>query len=80
MSDGLQDGKTYEEKQGTNHTRYVSYLIRIWQPQGRVPGTWLASAEASGSHERHSFADLSGLYAFLEAQTLRGDLEQDETH
>jgi hypothetical protein len=46
---------------------YLSYLVRLWRAESDC--SWLASVEAAGTHERHSFADLASLFAFLQAQT-----------
>ncbi len=46
---------------------YKSFMVRIWRP-GNDKG-WLASVEATHTHERHGFSDLQALFAFLLAQT-----------
>ncbi len=46
---------------------YISFLVRIWRP-GNDEG-WLASVEATRTHERHGFSDLAALFAYLLAQT-----------
>ena len=54
----------------TEPRRYRVYLLRLWQAEGddgRL--TWRAALEDARTGERHGFADLAGLFAFLEAQT-----------
>ena len=47
---------------------YHSYLLRLWRSSQRN-AVWRASLESAQSGERHAFADLESLFAFLEAQT-----------
>ena len=48
--------------------RYNSYLLRIWQVgNGNVP-EWRLSLEETRTRERHGFANLAVLMAFLEQQ------------
>ena len=63
----------------TEPRRYRVYLLRLWQAQsqdGRL--VWRAALEDARTGERHAFADLARLGAFLEAQTTSGD--QDDAH
>jgi hypothetical protein len=46
---------------------YQAYLIRLWQDGGQA--VWRASAQSVQSGEIVRFADLTGLFAYLEAQT-----------
>jgi hypothetical protein len=48
-------------------TIYISYLMRLWRTAGNTE--WLASLEAPGTHERHTFSDLASFFAFLQAET-----------
>lgn len=43
-----------------------SYLLRLWQAEGSA---WRASLESPHTGERHGFASLEALFAFLEAET-----------
>lgn len=51
----------------TTNSVYISYLMRLWRSAGN--SEWLASLEAPGTHERHSFSDLASFFAFLQAET-----------
>ncbi len=42
---------------------YHSYLLRLWRDQ--APDGWHASLQSTKTGERHSFADLDSLLAFL---------------
>lgn len=45
-------------------SQYQSYLLRLWcDGEGK---TWRVMLEHVGTHERHGFADLVGLCAFLQ--------------
>jgi hypothetical protein len=48
--------------------RYVSYLLRLWQAHSNDTWVWRASLEDSHTGARHSFADLSQLFTFIEKQ------------
>ena len=47
---------------------YRSYLLRLWRDQA-LDG-WHASLQSTQTGQRHSFADLDSLLAFLLTQTL----------
>lgn len=49
---------------------YRAYLIRLWPVHSGGQTVWRASAEDAHSGERRAFADLAGLFAFLEEATL----------
>ena len=55
--------------------RYESYLLRLWESDQAGELIWCASLESTDTGERHGFADLSSLFAYLETvcQTLRQD-------
>jgi hypothetical protein len=54
----------------TEQRRYRAYLLRLWQVVGDDGApVWRASLEDARTSERHGFADLAHLCAFLEAQT-----------
>jgi hypothetical protein len=48
---------------------YQSYLLRLWRAYNHGQAVWRASLESAQTGERHSFADLESLFAFLEQQT-----------
>ena len=54
--------------------QYRSYLLRLWQAQSGDSSIWRASLEDVRSGERHGFADLEQLFAFLKQQT-NGDTQ-----
>ena len=62
---------------GQEPSRYLSYLLRLWQTSDGTTPVWRASLESSDSRKRYSFANLRQLLAFLEQQT--GDTLFDET-
>ena len=54
----------------TESRRYRAYLLRLWQSEGEDGRpVWRAALEDARTGDRHGFADLARLYAFLEAQT-----------
>jgi hypothetical protein len=54
----------------TEPRRYRAYLLRLWQAQGEDGHpVWRAALEDARTGERHGFADLARLYAFLNKQT-----------
>ena len=54
----------------TEPRRYRAYLLRLWQAAGKDgQPVWRAALEDARSGERHGFADLAQLCAFLEEQT-----------
>ena len=46
--------------------RYESYLLRLWESDEAGQLVWRASIESSDTGERHGFADLASLFAYLE--------------
>jgi hypothetical protein len=50
-------------------SRYVSYLLRLWQTRDGETWVWRASLESPGTGDRHGFASLKALFEFLETQT-----------
>jgi hypothetical protein len=49
---------------------YRAYLLRLWQSEGEDGRpVWRAALEDARTGDRHGFADLARLCAFLEAQT-----------
>jgi hypothetical protein len=55
--------------------RYESYLLRVWESDQAGELIWRASLESTDTGERHGFADLDSLFAYLETvcQTLPPD-------
>ena len=49
------------------HTQYQAYLLRLWQESPHTP--WRASLQNATTGERHGFADLQRLFAFLQIRT-----------
>jgi hypothetical protein len=50
--------------------KYLSYLLRLWLVEENGNNVWRASLEVTHSGEKHGFASLESLFAFLEEQTL----------
>ena len=54
----------------TEPWRYRAYLLRLWLAEGEDgQPVWRAALEDARTNERHGFADLARLCAFLEEQT-----------
>jgi hypothetical protein len=55
--------------------RYESFLLRLWESDEDGQLIWRASLESTETGERHGFADLVSLFAYLETvcQTLPPD-------
>ena len=52
---------------------YCSYLLRCWKERGHRPGhttAWRFSLEDTRSGDRHAFADLPALVAFLAGEVM----------
>ena len=47
--------------------RYLAYMVRLWTVQNNDELIWRASIENAHTGKRHAFADLAGLFAFLQA-------------
>ena len=61
--------------------RYESYLLRLWESDEAGQLIWRASLESTDTGERHGFADLDGLFAYLKTacETLLPDDAQGLT-
>lgn len=46
---------------------YQSYLVRLWRESSHAP--WRAAVQSTATGERHTFADVAGLLAYLRALT-----------
>jgi hypothetical protein len=51
------------------HTRYQSYLLRLWQENDHDKPCWRISLESAQDGERRFFAGLEDLAAFLQQGT-----------
>jgi hypothetical protein len=54
--------------------RYLSYLLRVWLVEENGERVWRASLEVTHSGEKHGFASLENLFAFLKEQTHCNDI------
>ena len=61
----------------TEQKRYLAYMLRLWQVISDGDPIWRTSLENPHSGERHGFANLEMLFAFLEEQT-GGQLKRKE--
>jgi hypothetical protein len=52
-------------------TGYRAYLLRLWRADRAGADVWRACLQSSGTEERHLFASLEQLFAFLEDETGR---------
>ena len=50
-------------------SRYLAYLLRLWQVGSGQEATWRASLEDAHTGERQGFADLDDLFHFLRQET-----------
>jgi hypothetical protein len=55
---------------------YLAYMLRMWRVEAEDGPAWRASVESPHTDERHGFANLELLFAFLEEKT--GELDQRE--
>lgn len=55
-------------------TPYRSYLLRLWL-EPNDPPEWRAMLESPSTGERHGFASLQALFAFVEQETERLEAE-----
>jgi hypothetical protein len=60
----------------TERPGYLAYLLRLWRVNDEEGPVWRASLESPHTGERHGFANLELLFAFLEEKT--AELAQDE--
>lgn len=54
---------------GLPKTRYLSYLLRLWETADGEQRFWRASLERPGTGERRSFATIEALFAYLRQET-----------
>jgi hypothetical protein len=57
---------------------YLAYMVRLWRITGDPEPVWRASVENPHTGERHVFASVSALLAFLQSQT--GQTPSQEPH
>ena len=53
----------------TRPRRYLAFMLRLWQVADEGEPVWRASLESPHTGERHGFANLETLFAFLEKET-----------
>lgn len=53
---------------GTEPRQAISYLLRIWRVSEGEAYRWRALLESPSTGERHGFADLEQLLAYLRAE------------
>jgi len=53
----------------TEQQRYLAYMLRLWQVSSDGEPIWRAFVESPHTGERHGFANVEMLFAFLEEQT-----------
>ena len=54
----------------TEQQRYFAYMLRLWQVSSDGEPIWRTSLESPHTGERHGFANLESLFAFLEEKTV----------
>ena len=64
------DGRQLETAKITEQQRYLAYMLRLWQVSSDGEPIWRTSLESPHTGERHGFANLERLFAFLEEQTV----------
>lgn len=69
MCDALGKCVAHATTMADEQRRYLSYLLRLWQISSEGKWLWRASLENPHTGERHGFADLKSMFAFLEEQT-----------
>ena len=53
----------------TKSSRYLAYMLRLWQVDRQGQPEWRASLESPHTGERLGFADVSQLLDFLQEKT-----------
>jgi hypothetical protein len=53
----------------TEQQHYLAYMLRLWQVSSDGEPIWRTTLESPHTGERHGFANLELLFAFLEEQT-----------
>ncbi|CAG0943246.1 hypothetical protein ANRL1_01260 [Anaerolineae bacterium] len=61
----------------TQEPRYLAYMLRLWQVRDNDEVLWRVSLEDAHTGERHGFASLEMLFAFLREQT-HAEIEKPE--
>ncbi len=56
-------------RQRVRKGRYLSYLLRLWETRDGENCVWYATLEPPIGDERHSFASLDELFAYLACVT-----------
>jgi len=58
---------------------YLAYLLRLWPVRNGETMLWRASLESPYSGERHGFADLEAVLAFLKREMQTQEEEKQRT-
>ena len=58
---------------------YLAYLLRLWRVNDDGKPVWRASLENPHTGERHGFASLERLFAFLEEKTVELAQREEQT-
>ena len=53
----------------TEQQHYLAYMLRLWQVSSDGEPIWRTFLESPHTGERHGFANLELLFAFLDTQT-----------
>jgi len=51
-------------------TRYLSYLLRLWESADGEEHVWRASLECPRTGDRHGFTTIEALFDFLRQETV----------
>ncbi len=57
---------------------YLAYMLRLWRVGSGDELAWRASLESPHTGERHGFASLEALFAFLEDQAKSKPIQPEE--
>jgi hypothetical protein len=67
---GWPSGLLVDRAVTTEQQRYFAYMLRPWQVSSDRDPIWRASVESPHTGERHGFANLERLFAFLGEKTV----------
>ncbi len=59
-------------------TRYLSYLLRLWETTDGEEHLWRASLECPGTGDRLGFPTIEALFAYLQQETAKGRSESQK--
>lgn len=57
---------------------YRSFLLRLWQVEQNGDWIWRCSLEEAGTSRHQKFVDLDALFSYLNAETGKAPLTQEE--